>query len=208
MKVVDDCTDYVLRTARHVVDTFGPRPPASDGEQRAQQFLRDELEPVTDGPVTIEAFAVAQKAFLATPRISGLLLLGAILGWWASPWLALAMSAAAVLILIFELGLYWQLIDPLFLRRTSHNVLGSQQPSGQVLRRLVLNAHADAAFEWRWLYCFPTLFPFVVYYGSASVAIVFCIDAAVVTQECCGVHTSRDFASRWGSLNSRSFRGP
>ena len=148
----------------------------------------DELEPVTDGPVTIEAFAVAQKAFLATPRISGLLLLGAILGWWASPWLALAMSAAAVLTLVFEVGLYWQLIDSLFPQRTSHNVLGSQRPSGQVSRRVVLNAHADAAFEWRWLYCFPTLFPFLVYYGFASVAIVFCIDAAAVTRECCGVH--------------------
>ncbi len=183
--IVDPVADYVLKTARHVVDSFGPRPPASGGEQQAQQFMRGELEPVTDGPVTIEAFSVASKAFFAPPAISGLLLTAAIVGWWVSLWLALSMSAAAILILVCELGLYWQLIDPLFPKRTSHNVAGTQRPSGKVLRRLVLNAHIDAAYEWRWHSRFPGSLPFVLPFALASVAIVFCIDAAAVVLECC-----------------------
>jgi hypothetical protein len=75
-ELADQISDYVLRTAQHVVNTFGPRPPASRGEHQAQQFLRDELGPVTDGPVMMEAFPVAQKAFFETPRISGALLFG------------------------------------------------------------------------------------------------------------------------------------
>jgi hypothetical protein len=187
---VDRCTDYVLQTARHIVDTCGPRAPGSDGEQQAQQFLYHELAPAADGPVTTESFTVAQKAFMSAPCISGLLLLGAILLWWASLTLALALSAAALLTLVFEVGLYWRLIDRMFPKQTSHNVFGIQRPSGQVSRRFVLNAHTDAAFEWRWLYLWPTAAPFLVYYGLASIAIVFCIDAAMVTRECCGVNTA------------------
>ncbi len=179
-EMVEAVADYVLETARHVVDSFGPRPPASEGERRALQFLHDELVPVADGPVRIEAFSLAAKAFFATPGISGLLLVGAILGWWASPWLALAMSATAVLMLVCELGFYWRLIDPLFPKRTSHNLLATQRPSGKILRRLVLNAHVDAAYEWRWHYRFPRAFPFVVCYAFLSLAIVFCVDSAAV----------------------------
>ena len=157
--ILDPATDYVLEAVRHVVDAFGPRPPGSDGEHQAQQFVRGELEPVTDGPVAIEAFSMAANAFFATPGITGLLLLGAILGWWLSLWFAFAMSTAAVLVMMCELGFYWQLLDLLFPKRTSHNVLGTQQPSGKVQRRLVLNAHIDAAYEWRWLYRFLPSFP-------------------------------------------------
>ena len=188
--LTDQITDYVLQTAQHIVNTFGPRPPASRGEQQAQEFLRDELAPVTDGPVMMEAFPVARTAFFETPRIVGVLLLGAIGGWWFTPWLALLMSAAAVLTLACELGLYWPLTDPLFPKRTSHNVLGTQRPSGKVLRRLVLNGHADAAYEWRWHYRFPRIFPFVVCYAFGSVAIVFCITTGAIALELSGVGVS------------------
>jgi len=198
-ETTDRVTDYVLERTRHVVDSFGPRSPGSEGERRAQQFLRDELDPVTDGPVGFDAFPLAPKAFFAVPGVSGLLLLGAIVGWWISPWLALTMSATGVLILGCELGLYWQLIDPLFPKRTSHNVLGTQRPSGKTLRRLVLNAHVDAAYEWRWHYLVPRLFPFVMYYAFASVAIVFWIDIAAVVLDGCeasipGLRTAMGFA--------------
>ena len=97
---------------------------------------------------------------------------------------------SALLTLVLEVGLYWQFIDKLFPKQTSHNVLGIQRPSGLVSRRFVLNAHADAAFEWRWHYHFPKLVPFLVYYGFASVVIVFCIDAVVAAREWCGVYGS------------------
>ncbi len=178
--------DYVLQTAQRVVDTFGPRPPASRGEWLTQQFLRDELAPVTDGVVAMETFPVAPKAFFAAPRISGALLLGAIAGWWFTPWLAFLMGTAAVLTLACEVGLYWQLTDPFFPKRNSHNVMGTRQPSGKVLRRLVLNGHADAAYEWRWHRRFPRVFPLLVCYAFASVAIVFCIATAAVAWELTG----------------------
>ncbi len=188
-EVVDRCTEYVLASARHVVGVCGPRAAGSDGERRAQEYFQRELEPAVDGPVTVDAFPVAPRAFAAAPLVSGLFLLGAILSWWVSLAWAMALSTLSVVTLVVEVGLYWQLLDPLFPQRSSHNVLGIQRPSGPALRRLVLNAHADAAYEWRWLHLWPARFPLLVYYSLASVAIVFCTNAVMVAGECCGVHT-------------------
>ena len=185
-EIADAVADYALRTARWIVDSFGPRPPASEGERRAQEFLRGELEPVADGAVAIESFSVAAKAFLAVPPVTGLLVAGAIAGWWVSPWLALAMSSAAMLILVGEVGRYRQLIDPVFPKGTSYNVLGRQRPSGKIARRLVLNAHPDAAYEWRWHYLLPRVFPLIIYYGFATITIPFFVDVVAVALEFAG----------------------
>ena len=120
------------------------------------------------------------------PAVTGLLLAGAIGGWWVSPWLAMVMSATAVLIVVGELGCYRQLIDPVFPKGTSHNVRATQQPSGKVLRRLVLNAHPDAAYEWRWHYWFPRTFPLLVGCGFATIVAVFLIDVAAVALDSVG----------------------
>jgi hypothetical protein len=181
--LVDDCSDDVLRMTRHVVESFGPRPPGSQGERQAQHYLRDQLEPAGDVPVLMEPFPVAPQAFMAVPLLIGVLLAAAIVSWWVSPWLALAVSTAAVAILFVELGLYRQLIDPLFPKRTSHNVLAVRRPSGEVRRRLVLNAHPDAAYEWRWLVHLPRRFRLVVLYAFGSLGVVFCLDAAAVVLE-------------------------
>jgi hypothetical protein len=36
-EIADAVAAYALRTARSIVDSFGPRPPASDAERRAQE---------------------------------------------------------------------------------------------------------------------------------------------------------------------------
>jgi hypothetical protein len=184
--IADQCAEYVLQTARHIVDAFGPRDPAGEGERQTQEFFRRELEAVTDRPVASEAFSLAPRAFMATPCITGWLLLSGILVWWVLPVVGLALSAAALLTLVLEVGLYWRFVDFLFPKRSSHNVWGLQHPTGQVLRRLVLNAHPDAAWEWRWLYRFPGLFPSLAYYGLASIVAVFCIDGVVMIRQWCG----------------------
>jgi len=177
---LDELTAYVLETTRHVIESFGPRPPGGEGERLAQHFVRDELQPFCDDPVRVEPFRVAQKAFAAVPLIVGLLLLLAIGCYWVWAPLALAASAAAVLIVVFEWGFYRQALDPLFPKRTSLNVVGARKPSTKVAKRLVLNAHTDAAYEWRLLYRFPRAFPLLALYGFAGLVAVFGIDLLTV----------------------------
>jgi hypothetical protein len=169
-------TAYVLETTRHVIESFGPRPPGSEGERRAQEFVRDQLLTSVDGLVQVESFPVAQKAFFALPPLTSLLLLAAVAAHWIAPWPALAASSMAVLLILFELILYRQFLDPFFPKSISTNVVGVQPPSGKVSRRLVLNAHTDAAYEWRWHHRFPRAFPLLLYYGLASLAVVVVID--------------------------------
>jgi len=81
---------------------------------------------------------------------------------------------------VLELGLYKQFLDPLFPKKTSYNVFGSQQPEGAAIRRVVINGHPDGAYEWNFNYRVPKLF--VPITASAILGIFFKMvsDAAFV----------------------------
>lgn len=156
------CTRYVLDECRIVADTFGLRPPGSEAEKRTQERVRDTLSACCDGGVEIEPFTVAQKAFMGQHRVCSVLLLFAAAGYWISPWCAAPFSLLAFVIIVQEVLRYKQFIDPFFPKQTSYNVLGRMKPSGEKKRRVVLNGHPDAAYEWFFLYHFPKIFPVFV----------------------------------------------
>mgnify|MGYP006279698271 CR=1 FL=1 len=148
--LLDACTEYITAGIRHVVDSFGPRDPGSPGEHAAQQYFKEQLEPFVDGAVTLEPFEVRPKAFMGfMPIVSVLLLAGAALYWLVPTWAA-PLSWAALLITVLEFGLYRTFLDPLFPRRTSHNLVAVQPAEEEPRRILILTGHADAAYEMRY----------------------------------------------------------
>lgn len=175
-EALDDWAAYVVAMAREVIESIGPRPPASEGETRAQLFVRDQLRSWVDGTVEVERFRVAPKAFMSMPQATGLLLAAATICQWGSPWLTAGFSLLAVLVILFELILYRPFLDPLCRKRTSHNVIAVQAPSGNITRRLVLNAHPDAAYEWRLLCRFPAIFPLLMFYSLVGLMVIICVD--------------------------------
>jgi hypothetical protein len=175
------CTDYVLAKTRHVIESFGDRPPGSSGEAEAQALVKKELESCTDGEVSMEPFRVAPKAFMGVPRIAAVLLLAAVASTWISPWLALALSGMSVAVFALECIRYKLFLDPLFRKRTSYNVVGRQNPAGQATRRVILNAHPDAAYEWRLHYrCPGRLFRMMMLYLLATPFLKCIADVAVL----------------------------
>ncbi len=170
---LDELATYVLEKTRQVIESCGPRPPGSEGEAKAQHLIRAELGCWTDGAAGIESFPVAAKAFLSVPLVTGILLAAALAGYWLSPWLAVVLSGMAVTVALMEFLFYKQFLDVLFPKRTSYNVLGVQKPSGDVKRRLVLNAHPDAAHEWTLLYRFPRVFPLLLYASMVCLGAAF-----------------------------------
>ncbi len=188
--LLDDWVRYVQAKAREVIEQFGPRPPGSDAETRAQQLVASELRTWTTGEVRVEPFAVAAGAFMSVPLITGVLLAAAIACHWVSPWVAVGFSGAAVVVFVIEFVFYRQLLDPLFPKRVSHNVVAHQPPSGAISQRVVLNAHCDAAYEWRWHYRFPRLFPGMLCYGVACLAAVFLSDVAMLVVSSGGAERS------------------
>jgi len=155
------CIDYVIRKTREVI-AFGQRAPGSPAETQAQQLVKAELEACCDGPVHLEPFPVAQRAFMGQHAVCSALLLLATVGYWISPWCAAPLSMLAFVVIVQEVLRYKQFIDPFFAKQTSHNVYGRVKPRGEVKRRIVLNGHADAAYEWHFLYHYPKIFPLFV----------------------------------------------
>ena len=98
----------------------------------------------------LEAFRVAPKAFMGFIPVCGALLLAALPLYGCAPWAALACAIAALGLLVGELVLYRELIDPLFRHATSHNLVATAPPRGAVKRILLVGGHCDSAFEWRY----------------------------------------------------------
>ncbi|MDQ1256098.1 MAG: family peptidase [Candidatus Hydrogenedentes bacterium] len=167
---------YVTERSKYVIETFGPRPPGSEAEHRAQELVREDLSACCDGEVVIDPFPVAPKAFMSAPRVAGIFMLMSMVAYWFSACAAITLSALAILVIVQEIGRYKLFLDPFFLTRTSYNVLGRQRPRGEMKRRIVLNGHPDAAYEWRYHFLSPRWFPAVVAYCAVALAFKVLID--------------------------------
>ncbi|MCA9416314.1 MAG: M20/M25/M40 family metallo-hydrolase [Candidatus Omnitrophica bacterium] len=175
--MLNDCVQFVLEQARYVIENFGPRPPGSEGEKRLQEYVRQKLTEFAGGEATLDSFPVAPKAFMSVPMVTALLLMPSlVLYWWSIP-LALAFSGLSFLAWFHELFRYRCFFDGLFPKRISSNVMAAIPPKGPVERRIVLNAHPDAAYEWRWNYLFPKQLPVILLYGLLALPLKFLSDA-------------------------------
>jgi len=156
------CAAYVMERAKFVIDSYGPRPPGSEAERKAQLLVKAELEACCDGEVKMESFQVAQKAFFCMQAVAAIIMVIAVSVFRLHPLAALACDAAALAVLYFQLVRYKLLLDPFFPKKTSHNVYGAMKPKGEVKRRVILNGHPDAAYEWRFNFLLPKQFPLLL----------------------------------------------
>ncbi len=157
---ISKCARYVTNRTRHVIESFGPRAPGSEGERRTQEFVREELAACCDGEVLFEPFQVAGKAFFLMQAVAALTLLASVVLWHAHPAISLGLDMLALSVLYFQFWRYRLFLDPFFPKSTSYNVYGLIKPKGETRRRIILSGHADAAREWRLAYLAPRLFPY------------------------------------------------
>ena len=169
---ITECARYVMDRARHVIESFGPRPPGSEAERKTQELVKADLEACCDGPVLMEEFQVAQKAFFSMQSISGVLTLAAVGLYWVHPAWTFLMAVLSAVVMYNQLLRYRLFLDPFFSKKTSYNVSGRVSPKGKVERRIILNGHPDAAYEWRFNYLAPKLFPAIVLYTLAGLVVL------------------------------------
>lgn len=177
---ISSCAQYVLDQTRHVIETFGDRDPGSPGEVSAQRYVKEQLQPLVDGEVQMEPFQVAPKAFMAFQAVAGLCMLCAAVAYWFIPWLALGFILLALLVVVQELLRYKQFLDPLFPERTSYNVAGIYKAKNEPKRRIILNGHVDAAYEWRYHYMNPNSLKVYVPYVFGGLFFALIADALFV----------------------------
>ncbi|HEY3450630.1 MAG TPA: M28 family peptidase [Myxococcales bacterium] len=142
-----------LAWTRRILDACGPRPAGSEACRKAAELIAADLRGHCDR-VEIQPFECHPHAFIwhhvltapVTLAASVLLARGSALPAFALLLLVLALS-------ILEFGFYRELLDPLFPRRRCTNVMGVLEPQGgqPVRRQVVLSAHHDSAYEFRFL---------------------------------------------------------
>ena len=145
-------TNYAIKHIKTVCKSFGPRPVGSEGEAKAQDYLGKELETISDS-VTREEFKCSDKAFMFwVPLGAVLLMLSTALYTFGIPVAPIVLSALTFFIILFEFVLYKPVLDIFFPKKTSHYIIGTRKPTGDVKKRIFLCGHTDTAFEWTYTY--------------------------------------------------------
>jgi len=144
---------YMVDGITHIIKTFEKRPPGSKGERDAQNYMASELNGYMD-KVWTEDFTLHPGAFMGWIYITVACLLLAFASFWFMRLLTLVFIVLAIIPMVTQLILYKEVYDPLFPKKTSVNVVSVKKPKGEVKRRVILNGHADATWEWTILYKF------------------------------------------------------
>lgn len=171
------CAKYVTEQARHVIETFGPRAPGSDGERAAQEYVAQCLEEMGADEVAREPFSVAPEAFMRFQTVAGWFLILSFGAYWLAPPVALLLGIGAFIVTLHQFVHYRLLLDSLYPQTESVNVYARWKPAKETKRRIILNAHTDAAYEWRYHHLWPRAFPWIVRYGLFAMPLTVVLQA-------------------------------
>lgn len=139
---------WVREQITSLVEAFPAREAGSGGEWQAQREIARRFGLWADR-VDVEAFGLHPKAFMGFLPLVGVLLLASIPAYFLAPLWGLALVLVVLLVSTLQFGLYKKLLDPLFPRADSCNVIATQEAAGERKRVLLLGGHVDGAYEWR-----------------------------------------------------------
>ena len=145
----DSAVRYMIDEITHICRDMGKRSPGSKGERTAGEYMADQLR-LDCGcqRVQIETFPEHPGAFYGYLYYAVALDFLCVASFLVSPWLSAVFALASILLTLFEFFLYRKPIDPLFPKREGINVTAVKACTGEVKRRVFLNGHLDAAWEW------------------------------------------------------------
>ena len=142
---------YICDEIKNVIVNFGDRDPGSEGENKALDYMAGQLDEMCD-KVDRDSFKVAPHAFFGWTYFVAVFMTLAVPVYFLSPVMVFVCIALSLVPMLFQFVLYAPFLDPLFDKRDSGNVMGTYSPSGEVKRRIIINGHSDAVYEWHWHY--------------------------------------------------------
>lgn len=141
-------TEYAVKGITKICNKIGPRKPGSPEEHRAQQWFEKDMKNYCD-ETKIEEFTLHRQGFMGfIPFTVCCGVASVFVNWFASPIIALVLCVLAFIPLIFEFLMYKQFDDFLFPKQTSHNMIATRKPTGEVKKRIIMIGHSDSQFEW------------------------------------------------------------
>ena len=144
-----DAAKYMIDEITHIIKTCGKRDPGSEGEKASCEYMAEVLKKDCGcEDVKLESYEVAPRAFYGWIYFTMTLVLLAIAAFFFIPVLSIPLIIAGFALVVIQFGLYKKLLDPLFKKKTSHNVTAIKKCKGEVKRRIIFNGHPDATWEW------------------------------------------------------------
>lgn len=151
-QALDNCTDYAVKTTTEICDKIGPRESGSEEERKAQMYWANEMKKYAD-KVEVEDFDVHPHAFMSWVVLDAtMMLIGLACYFLKLPIVTLIMSILSIIFMACEFLFYKQFLDPLFKKKTSCNVIGRRNPTGEVKQRIIFSGHCDSSWEWWYTY--------------------------------------------------------
>jgi hypothetical protein len=201
---------YALDLVKTICTEVGPGLPGSPQERERAAIIKKELEShLGTENVVVEEFTLAPGALLGSQLISTLFMLIAALlnisigripglSQWTTTAAAFAFSTSSVLLFIFQFVIGFEVLDPLFKKKKSVNVVGKLLSPGteNVKRLLIISGHHDSALEFTWLRF--TGYGFFILIATWMIGLI--IVLVMSTLQLTGVITGNAGLVRFGTL--------
>lgn len=189
---------YMIEEITHICRDITKRAPGSGGEKEAAEYMAGVLR--KDGGcshVTIESFSEHPNAFYSIFYFLAASNVLCALSFFLRPWLSILFGCCTLVLFLFQFIMYRPVIDPLFPQKQGTNVTAVRPCSGEVKRRVFLNGHVDASWE----------FPGNYHYGGIAFEtpgvmslIGVCFYMIVSVCALCGAGDRARCAALWGLL--------
>ena len=151
-KIIDQkekAAKYTIDEITHIIKTCGKRDPGSEGEKKSCEYMAEVLKNDCGcEDVKIESYEVAPRAFYGYLYFTITFALIAVALFFFAPVISIPLIIAAFVFMIVEFGIYKRFLDPIFPKKTSHNVTAIKKCKGETKRRIIFNGHPDATWEW------------------------------------------------------------
>ncbi len=129
-----------------ICETIGPRKSCSENEAQLALYFHEEIKEYCD-EVDIDNFVVHPGAYKAAFRIPMILYLLSLIFYWYYPLISLILIILSFLILFGEMSLAKEIIDFMFPKKKSQNVIGKIKPKNQTSELIIIGSHIDSSCE-------------------------------------------------------------
>lgn len=189
--------EYMHKFIVDICDKIGPRASGTREEELAGNKIEEELKRFCDDTHQ-EEYTSSPTAFLGFIRYSAILItLGIFLYWLSllvdmgllqiggnlaliSSTIASIFSVFAVSYLVLEVMRYRELLDFMFPKKKSKNIVGTINPTDKVKHTIIFAGHHDSAYEFNIFYYLKNIGAVIIFIGYIG-AIVFCIISVLKT---------------------------
>ena len=174
---------YMTQGITDVIQKCGKRDPGSQGEKEACEYMAQQLRDL-GADAKVESFELQPGSFFGWIYYTATLALLGVGFYFVSPILSLICMAIGFALMFGQFIFYRKMVDFLFRTKTSHNVTAIKPCTGEVKRRIFINGHPDAAFEWPVNYRFGGtgfLMHFVLAVGGAIYYIILAIVSLAIS---------------------------